>query len=148
MNPSQPSVALSLTQPWASLVVCGAKRLETRSWRTTHRGHLFIHASKGFPRVARELCAQEPFKTALREQAGIHSFTELPLGALLGTVALLDCVPTTSDELDEISDAERAFGDYGEGRWAWFLDEPRALAQPVLMKGALSIWRVGEVPGL
>jgi len=144
----QPSVALTLTQPWGSLVVCGAKRLETRSWRTTHRGPLFIHAAKGFPRWARDLCAAEPFKTALRESAGIRSASELPLGALLGTVTLLDCVPTTSTELDGIGDDERAFGDYGEGRWAWLLAEPRSLDRPVPMKGALSLWQVGEIPAV
>lgn len=38
--------ALSLTQPWASLVAVGAKRIETRSWRTSYRGPLAIHAAK------------------------------------------------------------------------------------------------------
>jgi len=38
---------LSLLQPWATLVVMGIKKIETRSWSTTHRGALLIHASKG-----------------------------------------------------------------------------------------------------
>ena len=67
------------------------------------------------------------------------------MGALLGTVMLLDCVPTASDDLDGIGDDERAFGDYGEGRWAWLLAEPRLLDRAVPMKGALSLWRVGEI---
>ena len=41
--------ALTLTQPWASLVAIGAKRIETRSWSTPYRGLLAIHAAKGFP---------------------------------------------------------------------------------------------------
>lgn len=41
--------ALSLTQPWASLVAIGAKRIETRSWSTSYRGLVAIHASKRFP---------------------------------------------------------------------------------------------------
>ena len=41
--------ALTLTQPWASLVACGAKTIETRSWRTPYRGPVAIHAAKGFP---------------------------------------------------------------------------------------------------
>lgn len=51
--------ALSLTQPWATLatlVVSGAKRVETRSWKTPYRGWLGIHAAKGFPAWARLLC--------------------------------------------------------------------------------------------
>jgi hypothetical protein len=42
--------ALSLTQPWATLVVTGEKEVETRSWRTNHSGMIAIHASKGFRR--------------------------------------------------------------------------------------------------
>jgi hypothetical protein len=45
--------ALSLTQPWASLVVAGAKKLETRSWPTYYRGPLLIHAFEGISRVWR-----------------------------------------------------------------------------------------------
>lgn len=38
--------ALSLWQPWASLVAIGAKTIETRSWSTSYRGPLAIHAAK------------------------------------------------------------------------------------------------------
>ena len=37
--------AISLLQPWATLVSIGAKRVETRSWRTDYRGPIAIHAS-------------------------------------------------------------------------------------------------------
>lgn len=38
---------LSLWQPWAQLVICGAKRLETRSWPLGNTPcRLAIHASK------------------------------------------------------------------------------------------------------
>lgn len=36
--------ALTLHQPWASLVALGVKRIETRSWSTSYRGALAIHA--------------------------------------------------------------------------------------------------------
>jgi hypothetical protein len=48
--------ALSLIQPWASLIVLGEKRIETRSWPTRHRGHLAIHANKNLPDDRRRLC--------------------------------------------------------------------------------------------
>lgn len=43
--------ALTLHQPWASLVALGVKTIETRAWSTLYRGPLAIHAastSKGF----------------------------------------------------------------------------------------------------
>ena len=45
--------AISVCQPWASLIVCGAKRIETRSWSTPHRGPLAIHVSKTFTPTAK-----------------------------------------------------------------------------------------------
>jgi len=41
--------ALTLHQPWASLIAVGAKRIETRSWSTSYRGPLAIHAAARLP---------------------------------------------------------------------------------------------------
>lgn len=38
--------ALSVKQPWASMIVRGEKTIETRTWRTNYRGPLLIVASK------------------------------------------------------------------------------------------------------
>ena len=57
---------LSIHQPWAALVVLGAKRFETRSWQTDHRGRMAIHASRTFRDSARMLCEKEPFRSALQ----------------------------------------------------------------------------------
>jgi hypothetical protein len=134
--------ALSLTQPWATLVIAGAKRVETRSWRTPYRGWLGIHASKGFPRRAKVLCFEEPFRSALIA-AGIEKLEDLPRGALIGGVVLLDCVPTDGVELAGISAQERAFGDYNRGRWGWLLDRATAF-EPRSMNGTLGLW---PIPG-
>jgi hypothetical protein len=135
------TVALTLTQPWATLVVSGEKRIETRSWRTLHRGPLMIHAAKGFPRWAREICAEEPFRSVLRN-AGYQSHEALPTGVILGGVVLSDCVPTDGIEAAGVSDQERTFGDYGAGRWAWLLDIPYECAEHHPMRGALGLWRI------
>lgn len=41
--------ALTLHQPWASLVALGVKTIETRSWGTSYRGPLAIHAGTTRP---------------------------------------------------------------------------------------------------
>jgi len=50
--------ALTLTQPWASLMALQSKTIETRSWYTAYRGELVIHAAKGFPKWAKETCEE------------------------------------------------------------------------------------------
>src|SRR5574343_1234835 len=63
--------AITLHQPWATLVAIGAKRIETRSWSTNYRGPIAIHAAKGFPKDAQALCYTEPFRTALKQNGNI-----------------------------------------------------------------------------
>lgn len=36
--------ALTVTEPWATLIAIGAKRIETRSWPTEYRGPVAIHS--------------------------------------------------------------------------------------------------------
>lgn len=38
--------ALSILQPWATLIVVGAKDIENRTWATRYRGPLLVHAGK------------------------------------------------------------------------------------------------------
>jgi hypothetical protein len=44
--PSTTIKAISLWQPWASLMALGLKRHETRHWPTAYRGPIAIHAAK------------------------------------------------------------------------------------------------------
>lgn len=107
--------AISLWQPWASLVSIGSKRIETRHWSTDYRGPLLIHASKRlvkgemralfhpnsvlwgalFPLVREyTFCLDE---SDLRKNSSISRIEKiLPLGALVARCDLIDCVPVSS----------------------------------------------------
>ncbi len=139
--------ALTLTQPWATLVAIGAKRIETRSWSTSYRGPLAIHAAKGFPKWAREFTAESLCYEAVR--AGISRFPGYPLGCVLATCRLVNCVPTEvldpgdtvfSVSLQKISDQEIQFGDFSPGRWGWVLEDVKQLLEPIPAKGTLGLW--------
>jgi hypothetical protein len=123
--------ALSLTQPWASLVALGHKRVETRSWPTRYRGLLAIHASKGFPGWAQDFAAEEraPGRVPAR----------LPLGAVLCVVQLCSVVPTEEAE-GRVSGLERHLGDYSPGRYAWMLRLVEVFDEPVPARGSLGLW--------
>jgi len=134
--------AISLTQPWAQLVVLGSKRVETRSWPTNYRGEIVIHASKGFPALSQALCHEHP--TYRRALGQLWEPDNLPLGAIIGTVEITDCLPT--EKADDIGlyshHAEWSFGDYGAGRYMWLLSNPVLYSEPMPCKGALKIWTV------
>jgi hypothetical protein len=146
--------AITLTQPWATLVAIGAKRIETRSWRTDYRGPLAIHAAKTYPLAARGLRYDEPFYRALWD-AGIKPDMPIPIGAVVAVCDLVSVVTTQYAKTPggigwgapdgriydfTLTDEERAFGDYSNGRYAWLLADVRSLAEPIPAKGALGLW--------
>ncbi len=131
--------ALSLTQPWASLVVEGHKKYETRSWGTKYRGTLAIAASKLYPGWAKSWAltdygVQEVWGTA-------RSRLLLPKGAVIGTVDLVD-VMRADDALEnrDISPREQGFGDWGHGRIVWEFANPVLFDEAIPAKGALGLW--------
>jgi hypothetical protein len=134
---------LSLWQPWASLWVAGAKAIETRSWSTAYRGTVAVHAS--MTDEALPTCYREPFASALAK-LGFDSVADLPRGALLGTVNLVGCIRTEDANVTEV---ERAFGDYARGRWAWLTSKARTiLAEPISMRGGQGLrWLADDIRG-
>ena len=104
--------ALTIRQPWASLIAAGMKTIETRSWSTKYRGPLAIHAGKHEPAV----CAYQhlPLDQSMQWlqgciSAGISSPdtrrfasgysgswwpdpAKMPLGAVVATCTLADVV--------------------------------------------------------
>lgn len=130
--------ALSLTQPWAELVVLGEKQWETRSWKTPRRGRIAIHASKKFPPWARELAENDAYYVST---LGKYPITRVVRGAIVGTVEILNMQPT--DELrDLLGRKEIAFGDYQSERWGWQLANPVRLPEPIPCRGMLGLWEV------
>lgn len=135
---------LSLWQPWASLVIIGAKRFETRFWATNYRGPLAVHAAKKWDLTLARLCVSSPFAEALarlvRPGAAARDF--LPFGAVIGTVELVDVVRI--DTTTTPAGWEREFGDYTPGRYRWELSNPRAFAKPVPYRGAQGLFHVDQ----
>jgi activating signal cointegrator 1 len=141
---------LSLWQPYATLIAIGAKTIETRSWGTTFRGLLAIHATKAFPASAKNLCMGTPFMDALM-CAGYSGTYELPRAAIVA-VANLHRVGEIRRGADgavivhgrelPIEGDELAFGDYTPGRRGWVLTNVGALKDPVPCKGARGLWDV------
>lgn len=70
---------LTIKQPWATLIIQGDKRFEFRSWKTSYRGDLLIHAGKGIDKEA-----MKRLKKYIPE--------DMPLGKIIGKVKLVDCI--------------------------------------------------------
>lgn len=134
--------ALSLIQPYATLIILGYKQLETRSWQTSHRGNLAIHASAGKPSWARQVCETDLYIQRALAKHGL-TFDTLPRGAVLGTVGVRGMLPIDKNLISHLSPLEFACGDYSmPGRFAWDLFAALPLTTPIACRGALSVWEV------
>lgn len=143
--------ALSILQPWASLVVLGHKKIETRSWNTKYRGPILIHASLGTSNL-KLIDKKDPFgrlSTRLLE-LGLQ-FHDFPLGAIIGQAEIVDTAQfdvftdisrgiTQGTHRWELTDQEKDFGDYTADRWGWLLQNPIQFSRPIPCKGALNLW--------
>lgn len=127
--------AITLWQPWATLVLLGLKRYETRSWPTSYRGPLVIHAAAR--PVQQEECNPEIIEAL--QKAGFDSLASLPLGVGLCVVTLADCIPT-EEALQFIGGQERAFGNYAVGRFAWKLEDRWPFPKPIQARGFQGLW--------
>jgi len=128
---------LTLRQPWATLVAIGAKRVETRSWKTSYRGLVAIHSSAAEPFWCRELRLVEPFYQALAGQP-----MDLPHGLVLCVAELAACRECNGQTTAEIGYPESEFGDFRPGYWRFELSDIHPLRNPIACKGALGLWSI------
>lgn len=145
--------ALTIKQPWATLIALGEKKVETRSWKSKYRGPLLIHAGKS---INKKSCLREPIKSVLEK----YGYTEknLPTGVIIAKCELINCikmkdwfadtslkvVKVTLENGKVIAGNELEFGDFTQGRYAWILDNVELLEDPIPAKGKLSLWEYEE----
>lgn len=119
-------LALSVRQPWASLIVLGLKTVEIRSWPTNYRGCLFIHATKTL------------------DERGMKRFQieSPPTGALIGTVELIRVERFTESTWEELADAHLDIGPFSPGLYAWHMANPMLLPEPVPYRGDRGLFQI------
>ena len=120
---------LTIKQPWATLIIQGDKRFEFRSWKTSYRGDLLIHAGKGIDKEA-----MKRLKKYIPE--------DMPLGKIIGKVKLVDCIKMSPEfkemllkENNEIYTKSSFQENYG-----WQVENVEVFNHQIPVKGQLSLW--------
>lgn len=131
--------ALTLWQPWASLMAMGLKQHETRSWGTKHVGPLAIHAAKKSPRTPGPLVVMLAAHWGIKVSAAELVLEQMPVGSVVGVVDLVGCQSTLRCDPQDL---DRALGDYGPDRFAWLTRDPAKLADPIACRGRQGLWRL------
>jgi len=129
--------AISLWQPWASLMALGLKRNETRHWKTSYRGPLIIHAAKkaiGWPSLTIQ---------SLFDEDIIFQPTDLPRGCLLCRVDLYDCRRIGVQHIP-FGQIEMELGDYSIGRYVWLTKDVKVFDKPIPYRGRQGFFNVPD----
>ena len=147
--------ALTLWQPWASLVACEAKPFETRRWAPPEAligERIAIHAGKAKPAALLPEVRRSMERALNLEQ---RNWSRLPFGAVVCTATLagayqvqrLDVVGWTVEFRRALPGSAPLaavtadhFGDYRQARWCWHLTEVEALDPPVRARGRQGLW--------
>ena len=125
--------AISLHQPYASLIALDFKRIGTRSWSTSYRGPLAIHAAKKFDAPTSDPLFIDAIKSCGLTYGDLLNF---PRGAVVATCNLVDCLRMKRSNICMISSQEKAFfGLYEPDRCMWVLSDIKALAKPYFCRG-------------
>ena len=130
--------ALTIWQPYASLIGKGLKGYETRGFKTNYRGPLLIHSGQRPLRWILKHSDEDSLDVAI-EFFGMEELMELPTGCAICVVDLVDCIEMTPDFIAKQSQTELAVGDWQPGRYAWKLENPREL-DPVEIIGQQGLW--------
>ena len=138
--------ALTLWQPWASLIALGEKRIETRCWQTSYRGELAIHAAAKLPpRWLGSSMYGNDFRNELADVLNVRrdhvdsAICSLPFGAIGGIARLVSIHPTERVR-DDLENREWLFGNYEDGGYAWHLTLVKRFDTPIPAKGNRLLW--------
>ncbi|XP_031979278.1 activating signal cointegrator 1 isoform X2 [Corvus moneduloides] len=126
---------LSLHQPWASLLVRGIKRVEGRTWYTSHRGRLWIAATAKRP-SPQEICELEAtYRMLLRKDVEFPS--DYPSGCLLGCVDVTDCLSQEQFQ-EQYPDLSQESG----SPFVFICTNPQEMVLKFPIKGKHKIWKL------
>ena len=159
---------LTLHEPRASLIACGVKTIETRSWRRGQHyigERIFIHAAKRKPTQdgLALLSGIDPLPRGYKRDAAsdvivADSQFGIPLGKIVAVATLSDFAQV--EETNHIHQASghpmvRAassaarksvhlfsdkYGDFSMGRWLWVLTDARPVNPPLIARGFQGFW--------
>ncbi|KAJ7311214.1 hypothetical protein JRQ81_006826 [Phrynocephalus forsythii] len=126
---------LSMHQPWASLLVKGIKRVEGRTWYTSHRGRLWIAATAKSP-SSQEIAELEATYRILL-QKGLEFPPSYPSGCLLGCVDLMDCLSQ-----EQFQEQYPQMSQESSSPFVFICSNPQEMVVKFPIKGKHKIWKL------
>ncbi|MGI0061620.1 MAG: ASCH domain-containing protein [Nitrosotalea sp.] len=126
---------LSVSQPYADLIISGKKTIELRTWNTKFRGEFLIHAPI-------------KIKDSACKKLGIDK-SNLRTGVIIGKAEIYDVKSYESiKELKNDYNKHFATEEFLRHKYGFLLRKPQALRVPIPYKGSLGFFEVKMRTGL
>ena len=153
--------AITIKQPWASLIIKGIKDIENRTWPCPEKyigERVLVHAAAKDAGDYFELlnAAQKNYHMAYRMVNGYNPLKELYSnnGAIIGSVEIVDCVINHHSIWAErtgtiCGNTKKEHAKYSPHPiiYNWVLANPIKFPEPITAKGKLGFWEYeGELP--
>ncbi|XP_070827916.1 activating signal cointegrator 1 [Chaetodon trifascialis] len=126
---------LSMHQPWASLLVRGIKRVEGRTWYTSHRGRLWIAAAAKKPTPQETAEVEAMYRHIYKKEPRFPK--DYPTGCLLGCVNMTDCLSQEQFREQFPDTCEESASPF-----VFICTNPQELLVKFPMKGKHKIWKL------
>lgn len=124
--------ALTIKEPWATLIISGYKKYEFRSWKTNYRGKILIHAGKTLEKAVEKRFEEYNLK--------------YNMGYIIGEAELVDCILVDEKFEQELIKINKTV--YGRSRhvrnYAWKLENVKKYEKSIHINGKLGLWNYNE----
>lgn len=130
--------ALTICQPYAEFIVRGWKSVENRTWCTSYRGPLLIHAG-----LSRAFMTAE----AMAQHRGRGDFA-MAFGALVGVCDVVDCLCPGDLAQKWPTLLVPDHRDHVRGPWCFVLSNVRRFPSPIAHRGAQGLFDVNVAQSL
>lgn len=122
--------AITIKQPFASLIAEGLKEYEFRTWKTKYRGKILIHAGKGIDKKAMKKFEKYNLK--------------YPIGSIIAIADLTDCIKVDEQFRKMLNEKNPLVysGVIKDPKWegyAFKLENVKKI-NPIKVNGKLSLW--------
>lgn len=123
--------ALTIKEPWASLIIEKYKRYEFRSWKTNYRGKILIHAGMSLEKdIANKV-----------ENYNLEYYR----GAIIGEAEIVDCILVDQEFDKKLKSIDSiVYGNNHVGLYAWKLENIIKYNNPIPVKGRLGLWNYNK----
>ena len=133
--------AITIIEPWATLLVVGEKQYETRDWKCDYRGLMAIHSGM---KIISEYYYSLGVIECMENSEVTQGILKRHRGNVIAIATLKDIHSMTDEFINEQTETEQDLGLWKIGRYAWEFTDIKPLPKPIPVRGMPGLWNISD----